>query len=538
MRYENWDVLLFPGSNPVPLQEFRTECHVVPDSESLPLSRFGVPTLNTFVPSLPFNSPFSISILSWGKPSVSQATRSYSNHFELVLFEFHVYIDGRLVSTAILDQNLKGPYSIRHSFDLTKNGEFDSLRFPAFHNGEILQQRFWSPSDDFGRIKVSMTESFPRDSVTMPFERVKNVVVFSFQYAPLEILESSAIAWPNPIMWHSAILNNIPPKPDLSGPKFQNHLGLSHQSPAEDIACPHAVLRSLASLQSPTKANENNPSRTQGRLASDCSFDSVMNPVVQDFAVHHGLPHSGPASDVTVKTAPELAIQRNLCNISNTNGCDQSSMFGGFSWPSETFEMPFSLTGPSYLGLKEQCSQTVLSGLPTSTYAAAENVPDHTTDVNSGLLNGNPHPKTRASSREFILHHRGPRSPRMKNAEPPATKVISRKECRTRHAAETAASLNNPTTNILKPGVGQQLAEPVFALIDHTFTTDRSPSLQKQSRRFLEVPEPSRRSSSLGASLTNTEKQETVLSTKRSQGNQNFTPLATQGFSGGSQLHG
>ncbi|KAK1977207.1 hypothetical protein LZ30DRAFT_785059 [Colletotrichum cereale] len=207
MRYENWDVLLFPGNDHVPLREFRTECHVVPDAESLPLSRFGVPTLNTFVPSLHYNSPFSISILSWGKPSVSQATRAYSNHPELVLFEFHVYIDGRLVSTAILDQNMKGPYSIQHSFGafyvsfLTKNGEIDSLRFPAFHSGEILQQRFWNPGDDFGRIKVTMTESFPRESVTMPFERVKNVIAFSFQHAPLEILESSAIAWPNPTMW-------------------------------------------------------------------------------------------------------------------------------------------------------------------------------------------------------------------------------------------------------------------------------------------------------------------------------------------------
>ncbi|GKT62966.1 hypothetical protein ColTof3_10305 [Colletotrichum tofieldiae] len=207
MRYENWDVLLFPGSDHVPLREFRTECYVVPDPECLPLSRFGVPTLNTFVPSLYFNSPFSISILSWGKPPVTQATRSYSNHPELVLFEFHVYIDGRLVSTAILDQNMKGPCSIQHSFGassvpvasaglqtsladspnavLTKNGEIDSLRFPAFHSSKVLRQQFWNPGDNFGRIKVTMTESFPRDSTTMPLERVKNVVVFSFQHAPL-----------------------------------------------------------------------------------------------------------------------------------------------------------------------------------------------------------------------------------------------------------------------------------------------------------------------------------------------------------------
>ncbi|KAK2053018.1 hypothetical protein LY76DRAFT_525521, partial [Colletotrichum caudatum] len=357
IRYENWDVLLFPGSDHVPLKEFRTECHVVPDPESLPLSRFGVPTLNTFVPSLPFNSPFSISILSWGNPSVSQATRSYSNHPELVLFEFHVYIDGCLVSTAILDQNMKGPYSIQHSFVLTKNGEIDTLRFPAFHDG-IFQQRFWNPDDDFGRIKIIMTESFPRDSVTMPFERVKNVVVFSFQHAPLDLLESSAIAWPNPIMWQSALPNTMPPKPDLSGPKFQSHLGLSHQNPAD----------------------ENNPSSAHGRMAIDCSPDSSINPVDQDFAASYAvLPCSG-APNFTANITPELAIQRNMRKLSDKNGSDHiSSLSGGLSWPSGTCEMPFSLAGPSYLDLEEQCGQTTRSGRPTSTHTAADNALHQTT---------------------------------------------------------------------------------------------------------------------------------------------------------------
>lgn len=50
---------------------------------------------------------------------------------------------------------------------------------------DILQQRGWSPADDLGRIKLIVSEGFPRGSVTVPVERVKNVAAFAFQHAPL-----------------------------------------------------------------------------------------------------------------------------------------------------------------------------------------------------------------------------------------------------------------------------------------------------------------------------------------------------------------
>jgi hypothetical protein len=31
MRYEDWDVLLFPAGSKVPLKEFKTSCHVITD---------------------------------------------------------------------------------------------------------------------------------------------------------------------------------------------------------------------------------------------------------------------------------------------------------------------------------------------------------------------------------------------------------------------------------------------------------------------------------------------------------------------------
>jgi len=37
MRYQDWDVLLFPEGSKVPIQEFKTQCHVTRDlGETLP----------------------------------------------------------------------------------------------------------------------------------------------------------------------------------------------------------------------------------------------------------------------------------------------------------------------------------------------------------------------------------------------------------------------------------------------------------------------------------------------------------------------
>lgn len=61
--------------------------------------------------------------------------------------------------------------------------EIEPLVFPSFKE-EILRQDWWVPADDLGRIKVVLSEGFLRDSMTNPFERIKNIVAFSFQHAP------------------------------------------------------------------------------------------------------------------------------------------------------------------------------------------------------------------------------------------------------------------------------------------------------------------------------------------------------------------
>lgn len=68
--------------------------------------------------------------------------------------------------------------------ELNKNGELEPLRFPHFRR-ELLYQNHWNPGDNIGRVKIIISEGFPRDSLSVPIERVKNIVAFSFQHAPL-----------------------------------------------------------------------------------------------------------------------------------------------------------------------------------------------------------------------------------------------------------------------------------------------------------------------------------------------------------------
>lgn len=73
--------------------------------------------------------------------------------------------------------------------DLDKHGDFERLKFPTFHR-ELLSQSYWNPADDLGRVKVVISEGFSREGLTYPFERIKNVVSFSFQHAPLGMLHA------------------------------------------------------------------------------------------------------------------------------------------------------------------------------------------------------------------------------------------------------------------------------------------------------------------------------------------------------------
>ncbi|WAO84898.1 Hypothetical protein NCS54_00212800 [Fusarium falciforme] len=193
MRYEDWDVLLFPRDCGIPFREFGVTCEVVQDTEFAHIHGIcGLPTVNCFVPSLAPGAPFQISIHSWNTPTISQFTKSYSNHVNDVKFETRLFIDGRLVASTSLNRQCDWPHVIATGF-----GNELCIHLEQ----EILQQRQRNVGDALGRIRLVISEGFPRDSLTVPMERVNNIVAFSFQHAPQEVLEGVGIAWPSPSMW-------------------------------------------------------------------------------------------------------------------------------------------------------------------------------------------------------------------------------------------------------------------------------------------------------------------------------------------------
>lgn len=107
MRYDDWDVLLFPSGRDVkvPLREFKVNCHAIPDAEfAHNRGAFGLPAMTCFVPSLQPGAQFQISIHCWGTPQLSQHALNYSKHPELVKFEARILIDGRMVACVVQHQ--------------------------------------------------------------------------------------------------------------------------------------------------------------------------------------------------------------------------------------------------------------------------------------------------------------------------------------------------------------------------------------------------------------------------------------------------
>jgi hypothetical protein len=123
MRYQNWDVLLFPDKSRIPIQEFKTSCHVIQDSGktiggaatltrrlyvpiptdhshaeylptqgTLPL----LPTVTSFIPGLEQGRTVRLSIHSWEAPEPSPFALNFTKDASLIMFEARVFIDGKL----------------------------------------------------------------------------------------------------------------------------------------------------------------------------------------------------------------------------------------------------------------------------------------------------------------------------------------------------------------------------------------------------------------------------------------------------------
>jgi hypothetical protein len=94
MRYQDWDVLLFPAGEEaahVPVKEFRTQCYVEVHD------RVATPLVTTFIPSLPRNAPFQVSIHSWTKTGPLLAPGLNGERAKEV-WQVKVVIDGAFVA--------------------------------------------------------------------------------------------------------------------------------------------------------------------------------------------------------------------------------------------------------------------------------------------------------------------------------------------------------------------------------------------------------------------------------------------------------
>ncbi|KAF7870070.1 uncharacterized protein EAF02_009260 [Botrytis sinoallii] len=221
MRYQNWDVLMFPHELcKIPMQEFKTSCQVVQDHEVhySQTTALILPMVTCFIPSLAAGEPFRISIHSWQNPEASRYVQHISNrNAEYVMFEARVFVDGQIAGTKLFHRNGPWPTVLETSVgnkiillfhlylssinrEIAKNSSF----LPSIEN--FYRKVIGTRETTLGRVKVVVSEGIPRDNIFYAFERIKNLVAFSFQHAPLDVLEASSIAWPNAAMWRQVSL--------------------------------------------------------------------------------------------------------------------------------------------------------------------------------------------------------------------------------------------------------------------------------------------------------------------------------------------
>ncbi|KAF2017707.1 hypothetical protein BU24DRAFT_156661 [Aaosphaeria arxii CBS 175.79] len=204
MRFEDWDIILFPQDSHIPIQEFNTASFITNSS-----SNHHLHIVTCYIASLLPSSPFRISLHSWARqPKPSDITGSKRKRQHQTLYEIRVIIDGIEVSQSLHEPTSRWPVEIGvgglpltpsiHSRQISHG-----LRFPSFQS-DILTQTSWDPANDRGRIKVLILEQ-PVDGTsslgTRKLRSANELVCFSFQHAPRDVLERAGIAYPirNPL---------------------------------------------------------------------------------------------------------------------------------------------------------------------------------------------------------------------------------------------------------------------------------------------------------------------------------------------------
>ncbi|KAI4140405.1 MAG: hypothetical protein LQ341_003849 [Variospora aurantia] len=387
MRYLNWDVLLFPELSRVPLREFKTTCHVTFDTGELPdavqiagnppphlsanpVNQRQLPIVTCFVPSLPHGCPFRVSLHSWSEPEVSRATQALTSPEDCIFLEARVLLDGVYAGYSIPNTGSK--------FD--KAGHQECLRFPPFPQ-EMLMDQWWSAGEDLGRVRVVITEGLARgQGQPGAFRRVKNVVSFSFQHAPLAVLEDAGVAWPNPEMWYQSVQQTYAPSSpcklgatDLDAhahsPRRQNTAREVDITAAIGVMPPRLLLQTIM----PPPA-----SRTASMI--DSNWTTTLPQMQDNFGEEHK--HQIPRRWGTTMNTSDISMPDYSYSITPRSSRDAS-----LQDTHEVPEVPFSQHESQFEELMAVYSPVKASGThapPATRVSSAANSPPSTLSTSSG----------------------------------------------------------------------------------------------------------------------------------------------------------
>ncbi|KAK5171175.1 uncharacterized protein LTR77_004319 [Saxophila tyrrhenica] len=301
MRYQDWDVLLFPSGDEahIPVKEFRTACYTEPTEHSPNQT----PLLTTFVPSLPVGAPFQISVHSWVRTGPTLGVLPDGTRLE-EMWQVKVVVDGELVGIKLFGCAESWPQIIS-SIDSPGKGQHETvqLRFPPFHR-EIMMQNHWAASDRMGRIRVELGMGYVHHRLNR-FVPTTQVVNFAFQAAPLELLEDRGVAWPNARMLANSVMhthqtmNNafFPGPQNITGTQSSNKYGL-HQRKVASTSNINTGSYTMGALTLPRPGSPLHPfghdqhSNYDGSSRSTSAYSAMPDTAAP--LLHKGLYHPTP----------------------------------------------------------------------------------------------------------------------------------------------------------------------------------------------------------------------------------------------------
>ncbi|KAM0720165.1 hypothetical protein Q7P37_004301 [Cladosporium fusiforme] len=235
MRYQDWDVLLYPRDCEVPFKEFRTTPYAVQDASTggfAPGTNVNAtPLLTCFTTAIQEGSPFTISIHSWVPPTHIGLLTSPTLG-DRAQWQIKITIDGVTISLFHFPADCSWPQVIaqpRVAVPGIDSSAHPRLAWPKFHKSSI-SSREWNASDSAGRIKIELlagiNDHLGGKSV---FTKVETVVCFSFFPVPSDHLERCSISWPNSAMYENPLLSKKHAANTASGLMFSGIDGGFHK---------------------------------------------------------------------------------------------------------------------------------------------------------------------------------------------------------------------------------------------------------------------------------------------------------------------